>query len=374
MKILYVSHHKEGTGWGQAAVDYIMAMDAAGLDIVPRAVKINRRNSDVPKRILQLEQKSSKGCDVCIQHVLPHMMEYSNKFDKNIALYATETDNFNSTSWSRYINNMDEAWVINSDAKKASLDSGVNVPIKIVPHASDISKFGRDYPVIDLPNSDTNFTFYFIGDMNKRKNLEAFIKAFHIEFGVNEPVTILIKTNSEGLSPEDCAAAVKTLCMRVKKELKLHKDVNSYKEDYIITDYLSEDNIYGIHNSCDCFVMPSYGEAWCIPAFDAMGFGKTPICTNAGGMKDFIGDGGILVDGRKEPVTDMGGFFDLNNAKENWTSIDINALRKSMREVYNLHKTNNKRYFDMKKNGFKKAKKYSYKKIGHLIKEILNAK
>ena len=374
MKILYVSHHKEGTGWGQAAVDYIMAMDAAGLDVVPRAVKINRRNADIPKRILQLEEKSSKGCDVCIQHVLPHMMEYSNKFDKNIALYATETDNFNSTSWSRHINNMDEAWVINSDAKKASLNSGVNVPIKIVPHASDISKFGRDYPVIDLPNSDTNFTFYFIGDMNKRKNLEAFVKAFHIEFGINEPVTILIKTNSEGLSPEDCAAAVKTLCMRVKKELKLHKDVNSYKEDYIITDYLSEDNIYGIHNSCDCFVMPSYGEAWCIPAFDAMGFGKTPICTNAGGMKDFIGDGGILVDGRKEPVNDMGGFFDLNTAKENWTSIDINALRKSMREVYNLHKTNNKRYFDMKKNGFKKAKKYSYKKIGHLIKEILNAK
>lgn len=374
MKILYISHHKEGTGWGQAAIDYIMAMDAAGLDVVPRAVKINRRSPNIPKRILQLEQKSSKGCDVCIQHVLPYMMEYSNKFDKNIALYATETDSFNSTSWSRYINNMDEAWVINSDAKKASLNSGVNVPIKIVPHASDISKFKRDYPVIDLPNSDTNFTFYFIGDMNKRKNLEAFIKAFHIEFGVNEPVTILIKTHSEGLSPEDCAAAVKTLCMRVKKELKLHRDVNSYKEDYIITDYLSEDSIYGIHNSCDCFVMPSYGEAWCIPAFDAMGFGKTPICTNAGGMKDFIGKGGILVDGREEPVNDMGGFFDLNNAKENWTSININALRKSMREVYNLYKTNNKRYFDMKKNGFKEAKKYSYKKIGNLIKETLNAK
>ena len=57
MKILYVSHHKEGTGWGQAAIDYIMAMDAAGLDVVPRAVKINRRSPNIPKRILQLEQK-----------------------------------------------------------------------------------------------------------------------------------------------------------------------------------------------------------------------------------------------------------------------------------------------------------------------------
>ena len=37
--------------------------------------------------------------------------------------------------------------------------------------------------------------------------------------------------------------------------------------------YISEEDIYSIHSSCDCFVMPSYGEAWCIPAFDAMGFG-----------------------------------------------------------------------------------------------------
>jgi len=61
MKILYVSHHKEGTGWGQAAVDYILSMDSAGLDVVPRAVKINNRNPNIPNRILQLERKSSKG-------------------------------------------------------------------------------------------------------------------------------------------------------------------------------------------------------------------------------------------------------------------------------------------------------------------------
>ncbi|MAF24385.1 hypothetical protein CL634_02185 [bacterium] len=375
MKILYVGHYKEGSGWGQAATDYILSMDAAGLDVVPRCIKINKRIPETPKRILQLERKSSHGCNICIQHVLPHLMEYSPFFEKNIALYATETDNFSSSSWARYINNMDEAWVINKDAEKASLNSNIKIPIRIIPHASDIFKFEKEYDPIDIPSGKDNFIFYFIGDMNKRKNLEAFVKAFHTEFDINEPASILIKTNSESLAPDQCAEAVRNLCMRIKRELKLHRDLNSYKEDYIITDYLTEENIYKLHNSCDCFVGPSYGEAWCIPAFDAMGFGKTPICTNTGGMKDFIGNGGVLVNGSKEPVYDMqNGFFDLNNAKENWTSININELRKAMRMIYNLHTSKNKRYFDMQKNGLKNAKKYSHKKIGNLIKETLNAK
>lgn len=373
MKILYVSHHKEGTGWGQAAIDYILSMDSVGLDVVPRAVKINNRKPELPNRILQLERKSAQGCDICIQHVLPHLMDFNPHFDKNIALYATETDNFSSTSWSRYINNMDEAWVINEDGKQASINSGVDIPIKIVPHASDFRKFKRNYEPIDIPCDSESFVFYFVGDMNKRKNLEAFIKAFHSEFDVSEPVSILIKTSSEGLSSDECAKAVRNLCMRVKSELKLHKDLNSYKEDFIVTDYLTEENMYRLHNSCDCFVMPSYGEAWCIPAFDAMGFGKTPICTNTGGMKDFIGNGGFLIDGQKEPVYDMSGFFDLNNGKESWISIGIDSLKKQMREVFNLYRSNKKEYKKLQENGLKRSQEYSYEKIGNLIKEILDA-
>ena len=374
MKILYVGHYKEGSGWGQAATDYILSMDAAGLDVVPRCVKINKRIPEIPKRILQLERKSPHECNICIQHVLPHLMEYSSLFEKNIALYATETDNFSSSSWARYINNMDEAWVINNQMIESAKESGVTVPIKIVPHATNFSKFESNHKKIDIPNIKDNFTFYFIGEMNNRKNLAAFIKAFHLEFDPNEQVSILIKSNRYGMSPEECASEIKNVCDRIKLSLKKYNNLEDYKEDLIITDYLSEVELYGLHRACDCFVMPSYGEAWSIPAFDAMGFGKTPICTNTGGMADYIGDSGILVDGRWEPVSGMNDTFnDLFTGEENWYSVDVNKLRKAMRKIYEMRNSkDSEEYTKMKRNGLLQATKYSHDKIGKLIKGLLD--
>ena len=46
MKVLYIGHYREGTGWGRAAIDYILSMDAAGIEVVPRAVKLNDRQPD----------------------------------------------------------------------------------------------------------------------------------------------------------------------------------------------------------------------------------------------------------------------------------------------------------------------------------------
>ena len=85
MRVLYIGCYRDGTGWGQAAIDYILAMDSVGIDVVPRAVKLNSNIAELPDRILELENKSSRGCNVCIQHVLPHMMDYNGKFEKNIS-------------------------------------------------------------------------------------------------------------------------------------------------------------------------------------------------------------------------------------------------------------------------------------------------
>ena len=373
MKVLYVGCYREGTGWGQAAVDYILAMDSVGIDIVPRAIKLNNKQIELPKRILELESRDSSGSDICIQHVLPHMMDYNSRFKKNIALYATETSNFISSNWHRKINCMDEAWVINEQMVKASKDSGVTIPIHIVPHAADFSKFESGYKKLDIPNIHGDFVFYFVGELNKRKNLEAFVRAFHSEFGTNEPVSILIKSNKHGLNGDQCASQIQTVCNTVKAGLKKHPNISNYKEDLIITDFLSEKDMYRLHRTCNCFVMPSYGEAWCIPAFDAMGFGNTPICTNVGGMADFIGSAGKLVEGRWEPVYGMvDTFADLFTSEEDWYSVDINHLRKTMRDVYTLHQESDPEYSKMKQQGLLHAFEYSYENIGNQIKDLLN--
>lgn len=58
MKVLYIGCYRDGTGWGQAAIDYILSLDAAGIDVVPRPIKLNDRQINLPKRISELEQKT----------------------------------------------------------------------------------------------------------------------------------------------------------------------------------------------------------------------------------------------------------------------------------------------------------------------------
>ena len=77
-------------------------------------------------RLMELEQKSLRGSDICIQNVLPHHMDYNGLFDKNIALYFTETDRFTESTWANKINLMDEAWVSCEQMVQASKTSGVN--------------------------------------------------------------------------------------------------------------------------------------------------------------------------------------------------------------------------------------------------------
>ena len=52
MKILYLGHYKEGTGWSKAAIDYIMALDSVGVDVVCRNIKLTDRTGEVPDRVL----------------------------------------------------------------------------------------------------------------------------------------------------------------------------------------------------------------------------------------------------------------------------------------------------------------------------------
>lgn len=73
MKILYIGNYNDGTGWGNAALNNILALDSAGVNVVPRAITFNNSNNTTNQRIKQLEAQSERGCDVCIQHTLPNL-------------------------------------------------------------------------------------------------------------------------------------------------------------------------------------------------------------------------------------------------------------------------------------------------------------
>lgn len=372
IKVLYIGHYKEASGWGQVARDYILALDSVGIDVVPRSIKLDNPNFPLPTRLIELEQKESKNCNICIQHVLPHFMKYDGYFKKNIGLFELETNNIKYTSWPSHLNLMDEIWVPCAEMKDNAKINGIEKQCRVIPHTFNIEKYNKKYDKLDIPDCNNSFTFYFIGEYNRRKHVGALIRAFHSEFTPGEPVTLLLKINRSGMSENELSEDIKNLCNKIKQNLRLYQDQQDYKSEIIITRYISDDDMMKLHSTCDCFVMPSFGDAWNIPCWEAMAMGNPAIATKVGGMRDYITsyENGFLINAIEEPIIgvdeSLPGF---GTGREMWHNISIKELMEKMRLIYE----NRQLYNNMSKLGIEKSKMYSYEKIGNLMKELLHA-
>jgi len=367
-KILFISNYKNLSGYSKAAQEFILAMDSIDIDVVPRHIELVGNVAEIPERILELEQKDIKGCNINIQFTLPHYFIHNGNFDKNIGYFFWETSSIKDVrNWVENINLMDELWVPCELMKDVCINSGVNTSIHIIPVPCNPSKYYNYYPKLEIPELQNQFTFYFIGEITPRKNLEQTLQAFHLEFEPYENVQFLIKGNKTGFSSAQYTEFIREIANKVKNDLKLYP-IENYKNEIIISDILTEQQICQLHTTCDCLVAPSKGESWNLECFDAMGFGKMPISTNVGAPSDYLntseGPAGFLLSPLTEPVRGMES--DLYTARQSWWNVDISQLRRFMRMAY---ENDNK---EMKLRGIDRVEDYSYKKIGNLIKnEVL---
>lgn len=396
MKVLYIGVYRDETGWSHSAIDNILALDAAGVDVVCRPLKLNDKNGEVPNRIDELEKKHITDCTHVIQNVLPHHMDYCGRFEKNIGIYLSETDHFNNTTWAQHLTLMDESWVSCRQMVEAAQNSHVACSLAVVPVPCDTAKYQKIYDPIELPRGDDVFRFYFIGEFSRRKNVTALLKAFHLEFRPTDKVQLVIKAHIPGYTTSQSERMIRETCSKVKSSLKIYRNPEMYHDEVILTQRFTEQQIMRLHSTCDCFLMPSHGEAWCIPAFDAMAMGKTPICTNVGGPADFLYDhpehkpyvipnygyipgsrdipaeakkGGWLVDCQPEPCYEVRDTLDdLYVSNENWQAINIKAMRAKMREAFEDREEKAKRA----ENGMARAYDFSHLAVGNQMKELLN--
>ena len=224
MKVLYIGNYRDGTGWANACINNILALDSAGVDVVPRAITFESQQQNYPGKIKILESASTKGCDVCIQHTLPHLYSYDSRY-KNIGFLAVESSHFKDTGWQHNINLMDELWVPSNSAKVSCENSDVKIPIKVAPHSLDISKYQKENGGNKIEEMLPTFNFAFIGEFIERKNLQALIQAFHLEFDFQEPVNLFIKTSKTELPK------IQNYIKNIKSGLKIR---NRYKEEIIV--------------------------------------------------------------------------------------------------------------------------------------------
>jgi len=356
MNILLIAPYRTYSGWGEGSKNLAKALNTLNHNLAIRPVYMSNEieHEFTDMELLELEATSYDNYDVVIQRVLPnYFQKISNVI--NVLACVFETGNIKTTPWWRYLTLADSIFVPSYQEKKNLLANKLQTPINVVSEAIDISKYDQHYePLKDLQGV---FNFYFIGEFIERKNLTALLTAFHREFKSTELVNLVIKTSGN-------IEFINNTISKIKQELCIYHNLNNYKKEFIICNRMSEQGLNSLHKSCHCFVMPSYGEAYCRPAVDALGFGNTPIVTDNTGMVDYINnDNGWVVPSRIEPVyTNNKPLPYIYTSKENWASIDILSLMRCMREAYE----------SKQKKQQPNMEQFSYKTIGQNLDRVLN--
>ena len=207
------------------------------------------------------------------------------------------------------------------------------------------------------------YNFCFVGELSKRKNITAILRAFHTEFHPSENVNLLLKINKPGFSGPECLKLFNESHGAIKAGLKLRK---KYKEPIVIAEYLSYINLLSIMSQCHCFVSASYGESWCQPALDSLAMGLNLLYTEGTGTDEFAQvHGAQPIKSHKTPCFGaVETLLEIYSGYDSWKEIDIESLMFGMRNMY--EQRNNQ---DRKKIA-ESVRCFDYKEIGR---QMLNA-
>ena len=372
LNILYIGTYRDGgTGYCRAATHNILALDKLGVNVICRPAIYGEVHQPLSPRIEELEKNSSDAIDFTVHHYLPDNFSYSRAGGCNVGMFYFETTRAPAL-WVRKSEILDGIIFPSQQAvqnfKLSPLYDGQ--PLEHCPLPCDINEYLMPHPVLDKfahMKASGRFLFYTVGECTRRKNISGLIRAYLSEFGPQDHVGLVIKTNQAGQSPRAVGAYIEKIVAETLAGLKI---VGAYPPIYLQCEALSRNELLSMHSMCDCFVMPSYGESWSWGAFDAMALGKTPIVTALDGFLEYIdNDTGWLVPGREETVFGTDNLHPILYSKQqNWISPDLLALRACMREAY-ANKAEQER---KSKNGLKRALQFNEEAVGRKLLRALN--
>ena len=373
-KILFVSPIKDFSGYASAARDYVTALDKAGANLVTRALRYDGGDYVPSPRFEELENRDVRDVDIIFQQTTPNEMEpKAGKF--NVGAFCWETDRIPEL-WVNHLNKMDLVLVPCQDNLDTARRCGVIVPVEKIHYACNTKRYddalsGGVKPFL-VPGADSYFKFLSIFQFSKKKAFEVLLKSYLSECNPEDPVCLVVKTYMGPMDGPAEKQRVHQLIGAVKELLRLKQ----YPRIHLIHDVLSHDQIDRLYATADCYVLPSRGEGWGVPHFDALGFGLPAIATRGTGPTEFITpDCGWLIDSHMSPVIDMPHPHEfLYTGKENWHEPHAGHLKQCMREAFTswAQKDQNDAWASRCANAAQRAKDFSHEIIGpQLLQTIL---
>lgn len=318
----------KNTGLGIASRQYVKALRRQGVDT---AVGTGRSGTT----------KTSKKHKVFIYHHSPHSLNIGKerkRFKTIIVNTVWETTRI-PKRWIRPINQSDAVCVPSLQNKRALRNSGIKIPIFIVPHGVHARFFTPKKKKLPSKKTNEKFTFISIFGFQHRKNPEALLRAYWEEFSSADHVRLIIKTN--GYAPYENRRWIIKRIQAYKARLNLRKSTAPVQ---IITGHLNSKSLKNIYAKGHAFVLPTRGEGVGLPFLESMASGIPVIATGWGGHMDFLTEhNSFLVKYKlRPPVIGMNRKSSISRQFRHlfaekgmlWAEVDIGSLRRQMRKAY----------------------------------------
>jgi glycosyltransferase involved in cell wall biosynthesis len=259
-----------------------------------------------------------------ISHLTPeNYPSHKSKTAYNIGYTAWETSRL-PDSWVPLINLMDEVWVPSKWNRDVFKQSGVNIPIIVIPHMIPMPDLANA-KAPDISVSPDTYIFYSIFQWLERKNPVGLLKAYLTEFGPHEKVALAIKSYRIDSSTKE-QQVIKDDISRLKKSLQL----TEYPQVLFFGNLLPDEYMKGFHNRCNCYVTAHRGEGFGIPIAGAMSYGKPVIATGYSGVMEFMNkDNSFPISYMETPVNNM--IFPNYHGHMNWAEPNIPEMKQRMR-------------------------------------------
>ncbi len=196
---------------------------------------------------------------------------------KKIVHTMFETDRC-PQEWVSGLNLADDVLVPSEFGVDAFRSSGVK-NVRCMPFPINTDLFSPN--TSKLIDHDSRFKFMYFGDQSSRKNVSFLVQAYLNVFANRDDVVLILKILTDRNKLEKEILALSNLR---NKSL----GGNRLPEILIYPDMIPDYMIPGFINSCDCYVSPSHGEGFGLPALQAMACEKLVISIPWSACADYI--------------------------------------------------------------------------------------
>ena len=273
--ILWESILSGKSGYAVSSRNIVMELNDLNVDIRYKHSYSENLNHDYNgdnHKISLIKKRQSIKNGIHISYCYGDKFRY-NKGEYNIGYTMLETTGI-PKAWIDQANKMQEIWVPSKFNKKTFKDSGINVPIFVIPLGVDTNYYNTS---IKRNKKHEKFTFLSVFEWGERKNPQCLLKAYFNTFTEDDNVLLICKINNNDPSID------------INEEIrKLQLPVNGPEVLILLNQNLMDHEMPLLYRFADCFVLPTRGEGWGMPILEAMACGLPVITTKWGAPLDYV--------------------------------------------------------------------------------------